>query len=358
MSIKRRQLMKVGGASALTLGVAGHAQAADDKQYNWKMVMSWPKQFPGTGTSAQWFVDEVKRVTNGRVNITIYGGGELVPPFEVFNAVSDGTAEVGHGAAYYWKGVVPEAEIFTSVPFGLTPDEYTAWYTQGGGYELHKELYKPFGVIPLLGGNSDFQMGGWFNKEINDISDFKGLKIRIPGIGGEVLKRAGASVISMPGSEIFTSMQSGVVDAADWVGPWNDLAFGLHKTAKYYYGGWHEPSASVDLLINEKAWNELPKDLQAQIEIAALALNQHMLNEYRFNNAKSLKTLRDEHNVDIRYFNDDILKNLKGITDDYLQEYAGQSDMAKRIMDSYQKALDQQKNASENQRAFLNARML
>ncbi|MBV7433549.1 TRAP transporter substrate-binding protein [Cardiobacteriaceae bacterium TAE3-ERU3] len=354
--MKRRHLIKAGGASALALGAAGVAHAEEKKQYNWKMVMSWPKGFPGLGTGAQWFADELRRVTDGQINLTIYGGGELVPALEVFNAVSDGTAEIGHGASYYWKGTVPEAELFCSVPFGMIPIEHTAWYNNGGGRELQAELYKPFGVIPMLGGNSDSQMGGWFNKEINSIDDFKGLKIRIPGIGGEVLQRAGATTVTMPGSEIFTSMQNGVIDAADWVGPWNDLAFGLHKTAKYYYGGWHEPSAGIDLLINEKAWNELTPELQAQVEAVAQAMNQNMISEFRINNGKSLDTLVNENGVEVRYFDKETLKHLQDITDEYLEEYAQQSDIAKRIKESYQTFLKQQIAVSKNNQQILDAR--
>ncbi|UJF24695.1 TRAP transporter substrate-binding protein [Suttonella sp. R2A3] len=354
--MKRRHLIKAGGAGALALG-ASSAVRAEEEVFNWKLVMSWPKKFPGLATEMDWFVEQIKRVTNGRLNITIYGAGELVPAFEVFNAVSDGTAEMGHGAAYYWKGKIPEAELFTSVPFGLTPVEYNAWFSEGDGQDLLTELYKPFGVKPLLGGNSDYQMGGWFNKEINSLEDLQGLKIRMPGIGGEVFKRAGATVVSMPGGEIFTSMQSGVVDAADWVGPWNDQAFGLYKAAKYYYGGWQEPGSSIDLLFNEEAWNKLPEDIQAQVEIVSDALNQKMLSQFRLNNASSLKNLVENEGVELKFFPDDVVAKFKSITEEYLTEYAAQSDMAKKIADSYLDFKAKQVALSENEAHILRYRL-
>lgn len=356
MTMRRRQIIKAGGIGALAAGSAVTTRA-EDAEFHWKMAMTAPKQFPGVGTNVQWFVENVRRATNGRVNITLYGVGELVPAFEVFNAVSDGTIELGHGAAYYWKGIVPESEIFTTVPFGLSPLEFTAWYNLGGGREMQTELYKPFGVIPMLGGNSDYQMGGWFNKQINSIDDFKGLKIRIPGIGGEVLSRAGATVITMPGNEIYTSMQSGVIDAADWVGPWNDMAFGLYKVAKYYYGGWHEPSGGVDLLINEKAWNQLPEDVQVQIEMVCEAMNQRMTADYRMHNAIALQTLQDNHNVEVLYFNEGVIRKLAAITKDYMDEYAAKSPFAKKVADAYQTFLKQQIEASKNARHQMDYRL-
>lgn len=334
--MKRRQLLTVGSAAALALG-ANVAQAqAKEQKFNWKLVMSWPKNFPGLATSMEWFVQEAKKLSNGRLNITLYGAGELVPAFEVFNAVSAGTAEMGHGTPYYWKGKIPEAELFTSVPFGMLADETTAWFLEGDGRKLLTELYKPFGVVPFLGGNTTMQMGGWFNKEIKTPADLQGLKIRMPGIGGEVYKMSGASPISLPGSEIFTSMQSGVIDATDWVSPWNDLAFGLHKAAKFYYQGWQEPSALMEILVNEKALATLPEDLKTIIENLTEALNQRVMMAFMHNNGQSLKVLQEQHKVEIRAFPAEVMQVFKENTAKYLQELAGKSEMAKRIIDSYQ----------------------
>lgn len=219
--------------------------AAKVETIKWKMVTTWPKNFPGVGTGAEFLAKNINEMAGGRLEVKVYAAGELVPALEVFDAVSRGTAQMGHGASYYWKGKVPAAQFFTTVPFGLTPQEFNAWIYYGGGLALWEEIYEPFGLIPMPAGNPGAQMGGWFNKEINSLEDFKGLKMRMPGIGGEVLKKLGASPINLPGSEIFTALQSGTIDATEWVGPYNDLAFGLYKAAKYYYyPGWHEPGSA------------------------------------------------------------------------------------------------------------------
>lgn len=354
--MKRRDLIKIGGGTALAMGAANTAIAASkDEVFHWKLIMVWPKGYPGLATNMQWFADELKRTTNGRLNITIYGAGELVPPFEVFNAVEDGTAEMGHGPAYYWKGKIPAAEIFTSVPFGMTPLELDAWFYDGGGIDLLNELYKPHGVTAIPCGNCDFQMGGWFKKEINTPEDLKGLKIRQLGIAGEVYKLIGASPVSMPGGEIFTSMQTGVVEAADWVGPWHDQAFGLQKTAEYYYGSWQEPGAAIELMINNKALAKLPEDIVAQIHLAARAVGLKMLTECRTNNARALANL-EKSGTKIRYFPKPVIEALKKCTDEYMQTYAARDEMSKKCYDSYYSFLKQQRIWAENERRYLVAR--
>ena len=192
--------------------------------------------------------------------------GELVPAFEVFDAVSSGTAEMGHGAAYYWKGKSEAAQFFASVPFGMNAQELAAWFYYGDGLSLWREVYEPFGLIPAPAGNTGVQMGGWFNKEINGLADLEGLKMRIPGLGGEVLRRAGGTPVNLPGGEIFTALQTGSIDATEWVGPYNDLAFGLHQVARYYYyPGWHEPGTCLEAMFNAEAFAALPEDLRTAI---------------------------------------------------------------------------------------------
>lgn len=345
--MKRRHLLKAGGVGALALGAAQSVQAAEET-FNWKLVMSWPKKFPGLATSIDWFVEQAKAMSGGRLNITVYGAGELVPAFEVFNAVSNGTAQMGHGTPYYWKGQIPEAELFTSVPFGMTADEVTAWFLEGDGLKLLAELYQPFGVRPFMGGNTGTQMGGWFNKEINSIDDLKGLKIRVPGIAAEIYKMAGASPVSLPGSEIFTSMKSGVIDATDWVGPWNDQAFGLNKAAKYYYNGWQEVGSMVECLVNEEAYQSLPADLQAMLDTLTQALNQKMLIEFQKNNALALANLVDKQGVEVKSFPADVIADFKKYTDEYMTQYAAQSELAAKVAASYQQFLAEQIRLSEN----------
>lgn len=356
--MKRRDLLKASSAAAAALAASSTAKAADGQTFNWKLVMSWPKKFPGLASEMDWFVEELKKVSNGRLNVTLYGGGELVPAFEVFNAVSDGTAEMGHGTPYYWKGKIPEAELFTSVPFGMTADEFNSWFAEGDGRKLLIELYKPHGVLPFIGGNTMAQMGGWFNKEIKSVDDLKGLKLRMPGIGGEVYKMSGASPISIPGAEIFTSMQSGVIDATDWVGPWNDLAFGLYKVAKYYYRGWQEPCAFMEVLINEKAFATLPDELKSVVENTCSALTQRIMNAYMKNNATALQTLIEKHKVKILDFPTEVIKTFKENTQKYLETYASKSPLAKKIADSYQSYLAAQIEAAKSRVEIEQYRML
>ncbi len=236
---ERRDFLKK--AAIATGAVAGAgllpavSNAASKKKFKWKMVTTWPKNFPGLGTGANHFADVVNEMSGGRLTVKVYGSKELVPAMETFDFVSRGGAELGHGAAYYWKGKVEGAQFFSTVPFGLNAQEMNGWLFNGGGLELWTEMYKPFGIIPMPAGNMGVQMGGWFNKEINSVADLKGLKMRIPGMGGEVLKRLGGTPVNLPGGELFTAMQTGVLDATEWVGPYNDLTFGFHKVAKFYY---------------------------------------------------------------------------------------------------------------------------
>lgn len=213
----------------------------------WRLATSWPKNFAGLGMAPERFAKLVNDMSHGRLQIHVYGAGELMPAFAVFDGVSQGKVQMAHAASYYWKGKAPASQFFSSIPFGMTAQEMNGWLHYGGGMALWEEVYRPFGIIPLAGGNTGMQMGGWFNKPINTIADFKGLKIRMPGLGGEVLKRVGAVPVNMAGRELYGALQTGSIDAAEWVGPVNDLAFGLHKVAKYYYyPGWHEPGSNME----------------------------------------------------------------------------------------------------------------
>ncbi|VAW57842.1 TRAP transporter solute receptor, unknown substrate 6, partial [hydrothermal vent metagenome] len=241
--MKRRHFIKAAATSSLLTTTALTTQTIEAKtRIKWKMVTTWPKNFPGLGSGANHLAKLITEMSGGRLKVKVYGAKELVPAFEVFDAVSRGTAQMGHGASYYWKGKNEATQFFSAVPFGLTAQEMNGWLYHGGGMELWRELYEPFGLVPAAAGNTGVQMAGWFNKQIKSTADLKGLKMRIPGLGGEVLKRAGGTPVSLPGGEIFTSLKTGAIDATEWVGPYNDLAFGLHKAAKYYYyPGWHEP---------------------------------------------------------------------------------------------------------------------
>ncbi len=309
---------------------------AEYKTYKWRLVTSWPKNYPGLGMAPEKIANLVEEMSNGQMQITVYGAGEQVPAFGVFDAVSSGSHQMGHSGGYFWKGKVPAAQFFTSVPFGLTADEINAWVNRGGGLELWREIYEPFNIYPIPAGNTGTQMFGWFNKEINSLEDVKGLKMRIPGIGGEVLKEAGGIPVTLPGGELFTALQTGVIDATEWVGPYNDLTFGFHQAAKYYYyPGWHEPGPMLELLINIDAWNSLPKHLQVIIEIATKAVNQDTLDEYLARNNQALTELIEVHGVELRKLPDDVIEEFRAISNEILSELAEEDEVIGKVYDSY-----------------------
>jgi len=344
--MKRRQILTAAGLGLGAAALAGckgdeqkqaasSGEASQQQRFKWKMVTSWPKNFPGLGTTAQRFADTVNELSGGRLSVQVFAAGELVPALEVFDAVSNGTAELGHSAAYYWKGKSAAAPFFTAVPFGLNAQEMNAWLYEGGGLELWQQAYAEMGVVPLPCGNTGVQMAGWFNKEIHSVDDLKGLKIRMPGFGGEVLARAGATTVNLPGSEIFTALQTGVIDATDWVSPYNDLAFGLYQAAKYYYyPGWQEPCAVLELSINQAALEGLPADLQAVVRQAARSTNQAMLDEYTRRNAEALQTLVTEHRVQLRQLPEPVLDRLRELSTQVLEETANIDELTRQVWDS------------------------
>lgn len=340
--MKRRDILTAAGvglaATALAgckennAETAGAAKPAEQQQtFNWKMVTSWPKNFPGVGVGAERFAKLVNEMSNGRLKVKVYAAGELVPALEVFDAVSRGTAEMGHGAPYYWKGKVPAAQFFCALPFGPNAQEMNAWLHRGGGMELWEEVYKPFGVLPMACGASGVQTAGWFNKEIKSVEDFRGLKMRTPGLGGEVLTKMGGTVVNMPAGEIFTSLQTGAIDATEWIGPYNDMALGLHKAAKYYYTpGWQEPNVTFELDVNIKAWETLPADLQAIVRAAARDVNGDMLDDYNAKNMEALEQMR-EQGVDVRRLPDEVLARLKEVAAEVVDASAKADPVAAKV---------------------------
>ena len=326
---------------------SGQSQKAQ-KNYQWKMVTSWPKNFPGIGVAPERFAKNVEAMSNGRLKIKIFGAGELVAGLEVFDAVSSGSAEMGHSAAYYWKGKIPAAQFFTGIPFGMNAQETNGWLHYGGGMKLWEELYEPFNLIPMAAGNTGVQLAGWFKKEINSVDDLKGLKMRIPGLGGEVLKELGGIPVALAGGDLFASLQSGAIDATEWVGPYNDLAFGFYQAADYYYySGWHEPSAVLELIVNKKAFESLPKDLQMIVKVAARASNQDMLDEYTARNNDALKQLVEQHNVKLKKFDDELIRTLKKTMQAVIEKEVAKDPQMKKVWDSYS---DFQKKAVEYHR--------
>ncbi|HEY9148990.1 MAG TPA: TRAP transporter substrate-binding protein [Gammaproteobacteria bacterium] len=357
--MKRRDLLKGIGAGSVIAGASLAAPAVQAKaKYQWKMVTTWPKNFPGLGTGANRLAELINEMSGGRIEVKVFGAGELVPAFEIFDAVSKGTAQMGHGAAYYWKGKSEAAQFFAAVPFGFTAQEMNAWLYHGGGMELWRETYEPFGLVPTAALNTGVQMGGWFNKEINSLKDLQGLKMRIPGLGGEVLKRLGGTPVSLPGGEIFPSLKSGAIDATEWVGPYNDLAFGLYKAAKYcYYPGWHEPGTTLECFINKEAFEALPADLQAIVLNASKVANLDGLSELTARNNEALQTLVNKHKVELRRFPDDVLQQLSKVSDEVVAEIADKDEMSKKVYQSYKQFRDQVMQWHDvSERAYLNAR--
>ncbi|MGW8193873.1 MAG: TRAP transporter substrate-binding protein [Desulforhopalus sp.] len=335
----RRTFLKTAGAGAAVIAgsaLAGAPAVHAEKKYRWKMVTTWPKNFPGLGTGANYLAELITQMTDGRIEVKVYGAGELVPAFEIFDAVSRGTAEMGHGASYYWKGKSEAAQFFAAVPFGLTAQEMAGWIYKGGGQELWDEIYADFNLKAFSAGNTGVQMGGWFNKEINSVDDYKGLKMRMPGLGGEVIQRAGATVVNLPGGEIFSSLQSGAIDATEWVGPYNDLAFGFYKVAKYYYyPGWHEPGTVLECFVNKDAYYGLPKDLQVIVAAAMKAATADMLADFTTRNNTALVELVTKHNVKLMKFSDDVLKSMGGLSRDVVAEIANKDPMSKKVYESF-----------------------
>ena len=300
------------------------------------MVSTWPRDFPGLGTGAQRFAARVNAMTDGRINVTYYAGGERVQPFDSFDEVASGNAQIYHGAEYYWKGKHPGFAYFTSVPFGLTYTEINAWIRFGGGQQLWDELAGEYGLKGLMCGNTGVQMGGWFRKEIESAADFKGLKMRMPGLGGDVLAKLGSSPVSLPGSQIYENLVSGAIDATEWVGPWNDIAMKFYEAAKYYYyPGMHEPGAMLSVGMNKAWWDGLSKSDQAIISAAATAENEIMMSEYNARNGAALAELINNHGVQLRKFNDEIYDSFGEAAAEVYETVVDHSPLAKRIHESF-----------------------
>lgn len=341
----RIPLMLFAASLLLLLGACGKpasqeaktdTAAAPEKTYSWKMVTTWPPNFPIFQEGVERFAKDVETMSDGKMKIKVFAGGELVPPLQTFDAVSQGTVELGHGAGYYWAGKIPAAQFFTAVPFGMNAQGMNAWLYGGGGHELWQELYAKHNLVPFPMGNTGVQMGGWFNKKINSVSDLKGLKMRIPGLGGKVFAKAGGTPVLLPGGEIYTALERGTIDATEWVGPFHDERLGLYRAAKYYYyPGWHEPGPVLELTVNKKAWDSLGDDLKKAIETAAASANMWMLSQFEAKNLAALGKLKDEHKVEVFPFPDDVIKELKRLTAEVLQEESAKDADFKRVHEAY-----------------------
>jgi TRAP-type mannitol/chloroaromatic compound transport system substrate-binding protein len=341
--MKRRDLLKGGVAAALATGastVAAPAIAANRIEIT--MVATWGRDFPGLGTGAQRFAERLTAMTDGRIKVNYFAAGERVKAFDSFDEVASGNAQMYHAADYYWKGKHPGWAYFTAVPFGMTYTEINSWMRWGGGQELWDELAADAGLKCLPCGNTGVQMGGWFRKEMRSASDFKGLKMRMPGLGGDVIAKLGASPVSLPGGQIYENLVSGAIDATEWVGPWNDSFMKFYEAAKfYYYPGMHEPAAQLSLGINKKFWDGLSKSDQIIVAAAAEMENSVMMSEYNAKNGASLKKLIDEQGVKLKSFSDDIYDSFGEAAAEVFEEVQQHSPLAKKIHQSFLKSRDE-----------------
>ncbi|MEM1379129.1 MAG: TRAP transporter substrate-binding protein [Pseudomonadota bacterium] len=301
-----------------------------------KMVTTWPKDFPGLGDAAERTAAFIGMLTGGAIQIEVFAAGELVGAFDAFDAVASGAADLYHGADYYWTSKSRAYPFFTAVPFGMTVTEQMGWLEAGGGQELWDRLAAPYGVKPFAAGNTGHQLGGWFKRELTNVDDLRGLPIRMPGLGGEVMRRAGATPVLLPGSELYQSLQSGAIDATEWVGPWNDLAMGFYREAEYYmWPGFHEPNAQLSLGMNLDLWNTMSAQEQAIIEAACRSANHENIGTYVIRNADALTVLTEEHDVKLTKMPDDVMALLAEKTSEVLAEVADSSPIAREIYDSY-----------------------
>lgn len=335
--MKRRSFISattgaIGGAAAAS---SFPAPAIAQESREWTMVTTWPAGFPGLGTGAARFAQRVTEMSGGRLTINVYGAGELVPAFEAFDAVTGGTADLFHGTPYYWQGRSPAFNFFTSAPYALTVGEHDAWIRWGGGQELWDEFYDGYGLKGFMSGNTSIQMGGWFPNELSSLDDIQGLSFRTAGLGGEVWRRVGMNVQTLPGGEIYQALDAGTLDAAEWVGPWNDLALGLHRVNKFYYGpSMIEPSAATEITVDKAKFEELPSDLKMIVRAAADAENNIVTAEFNQQNIRALDVLINEHDVQLREWPDDITRALAEASAEVVGEVAENDEMTGRIVDS------------------------
>jgi len=303
--IKKAGLAGAGAAAATSLAAPAIAQG----NQTWRMVTTWPKNFPGLGVGAQRLADRITAASGGRLTIQVYAAGELVPPLQALDAVIEGSAEMSHGAAYYWQNKSAGLSFFTGVPFGMTSRELTGWVRYLGGQEVWDEIYDQFGVQGFLSGDTGTQAGGWFRNELTGVADVRGLRFRTPGLGGQVWEKLGASVTNMAAGEIFQALQSGTLDAAEFVGPYNDLALGFYQIAKnYYFPSFTEPGLATELVVDKAKYQALPADLQGIVRDVCQAEYDSVAADFHANDPRALQTLINDHGVQIRQFPDEILE--------------------------------------------------
>lgn len=326
-------LAACGGDTGESSGVG-----AADETYRWKLVTAWPPNLPVNHDVVVEFAQDVETMSRGQMKIQVFAGGELIPALEVFDAVSNGTTvQMGHAAAYYWAGTVPAAQYMSAVPFGMTARGMQAWLHGGDGLKLWRELYAPFDLVPFPMGNTGTQMGGWFNKRVASVDDLQGLKMRIPGLGGKALAKAGGNPVLLSGGDVYTALERGTIDATEWVGPLHDVRFGLDRAAKYYYyPGWHEPSTQLELIVNKRAYDGLPEHLRVIIDRAATAAGVALHTRMEAENARTYAELRAKGRTEMVEFPQDVLSALHASSREALAEEADKDQKFRQVSENYE----------------------
>lgn len=326
------------------------------KKTTLKIATSWPAHFPVMGTGVDRFAERVNRISGGSLEVKLYPKNTLVPALAVFDAASSGQIDGFHSGPYYWKGKNSAFSLFSGFPFGMTAEELNGWLLYGGGMELWRELYARYNLHPFAGGNTNIQMGGWFRKPIRSLEDMQGLKMRIPGLGGEVFSKMGVNPVLLPAGEIYTSLERGVIDATEWVGPALDLKMGFYKVAPYYYSGWHEPGSVLELTFSKHTWEKLSPEQQGILECAAAELNSTMCYEFQAQNAEAMQEL-EAHGVKLRQFPDAVTDAAKKALSEVIAEQSRENGDFKRVFESANAYLAKSKAFSDaSLRYFLNVR--
>jgi len=366
--MNRRNIFKALALGTISLPIAiraimgeGNAQkgnthiVSNKPNYEWKMTTTWPPNFPILDESCKLFAQLIEQMSGGRMKIQVYGGGELAPPLKAFETVRQGGAELGSGAGYYWAGVAPAAQFFATVPFGMNAQQHTGWLSNGGGMALWEELYAKFNLVPFMGGNTGVQMGGWFNRKINSITDIQGLKMRIPGLGGTVFEKAGGSQVLMPGSELYSNLERGVIDATEWLGPYHDTLMGFNEIAKYYYTpGWHEPGTTLEFFANKEKFDRLLTDLQAIFRSASYQVHIWMWMEMEKRNSEALNDLV-EKGVILQQFPEEVLDEFKRLTTIVIDDLCKADPFSAKVYQSFKKYQDNISNyAAITEKRFYN----
>jgi TRAP-type mannitol/chloroaromatic compound transport system substrate-binding protein len=337
---RRRFIVKAGG----TLVAAGAAAVVDaphviaQPKVKWRMPTTWTPALDVLQGSAERFARLVDEMSGGRFQIEVFPGGRLMLPLACFDAASQGTVETFMAASYYWAAKEPAVQWFADVPFGMNAAGRVTWLLQGGGLKLWEEAYAPFNLVPRPAVGIPPQMAGWFRKKIATIADYKGLKMRIPGLGGQVVAKAGGTVVLVPGGEIYAALERGVIDASEWIGPHDDMKLGLHNTARYYYyPGWHESGTTTEFVFNRKAYEGLPVDLRRTLDYAAAATGVSGLTEFESKNAVALEKLKAEFKgkVEILQLPAAVLRDLKKLATDVVKEESEKSPMARTVYASF-----------------------